>query len=82
MTCTGMEKYVTLGLNGAKSRVSATNMGPIFLFVFDRLNIAHYLISNSSIDGKFHTQHHYIVEIGKKKKNPEHKLYIKVLVKK
>ncbi len=46
--------------------VSGTNMGPVFLFVFDRLNIDHYLTSNSSIDGKFHTLHRYIVEIGKK----------------
>ncbi len=35
-------------------RVSGTNMGSVFLFVFDRLNIDHYLTSSSSIDGKFH----------------------------
>ncbi len=54
-------------------------MGSVFLFVFDRLNIDHYLTSSSSIDCKFHILHHYIVEIGKK---IEHKSYIKVLVKK
>ncbi len=48
-----------------KSRVSGTNMGPV-LFVFDRLNIDHYLTSSSSIDGHFHALHRYIVEIGKK----------------
>ncbi len=47
-------------------RVSGTNIDPAFLFVFDRLNINHYLTSNSSIDGKFHALHRYIVEIGKK----------------
>ncbi len=57
------------------SRGGGTNMGPVFLFVFDRLKIDHYLTSSSSIDGKFHALHHYIVEIGKKN---EHKLYIKV----
>ncbi len=60
-------------------RVNGTNMGSVFLFVFDRLNMDHYLISSSSIDGKFHTPHRYIVEIGKKN---ERKLFIKVLVKK
>ncbi len=48
-------------------------MGPVLLLVFDRLNVDHYLTSSSSIDGKFHALHRYIVEIGK--------LYIKVLVK-
>ncbi len=46
------------------TRVSGTNMGPVFLFVFDRLNIDHYLATSSSIDGKFHALHRYIVEIG------------------
>ncbi len=36
-------------------------MGPVFLFVFDRLNIDHYLTTRSSIDGKFHAQHRYIL---------------------
>ncbi len=40
--------------------------GPVFLFVFDRLNIDLYLTSSSSVDSKFHALHHYIVEIGKK----------------
>ncbi len=44
--------------------VSGTNMDPVFLFVFDRLNIDHYLTSSSSIDGKFHTLRQYMVEIG------------------
>ncbi len=41
-------------------------MGPVFLFVFDRLNIDHYLTSNSSIDDKFFALHRYILKIGKK----------------
>ncbi len=41
-------------------------MGPIFLFVFERLNIDHYLTSGSSINSKFHAPHRYTVEIGKK----------------
>ncbi len=41
-------------------------MGLVFLFVFDRLNIDHYSTSSSSIDGKFHALHRYIVEIGEK----------------
>ncbi len=49
-----------------KYRVSGTNMGPFFLFIFDRLDIDHYLTSSSLIDGKFHALHRYIVEIGKK----------------
>ncbi len=40
-----------------KSRVSGTNMGPVFLFVFDCLSVDHYLTSSSSIDGKFHALH-------------------------
>ncbi len=52
-------------IHSKQSRVSSTNMGPVFLFVFDRLNIDHYLTSCSSIDGKFHALHRYIVEIGK-----------------
>ncbi len=46
-------------------RVSGTNMGPVFLFVLDRLNIDHYLTSSSSTDSKFHALRRYIVEIGK-----------------
>ncbi len=50
-----------------KVRVSGTNMGPVFLFVFERINIDPYLkTSSSSIDGKFYALHRYIVEIGKK----------------
>ncbi len=64
---------------GQQSRVSGTNMGPVFLFVFDRLDNDHYLTSSSSIDGKFHALHRYIVKIGKKSGI---KLYFKVLVKK
>ncbi len=41
-------------------------MGSIFIFVLGSLNIDHYLTLNSSIDGKFHPLHRYIVEIGKK----------------
>ncbi len=41
-------------------------MDTVFLFVFNRLNIDHYLISSSSIDGKFYALHRYIVKIGKK----------------
>ncbi len=47
-------------------RVSGTIMGPVFLFVFDRLDIDHYLTRSSSIDGKFHALHRYTVEICKK----------------
>ncbi len=43
-------------------------MDSVFLFVFGRFNIDHYLISNSSVDGKFHALHRYVVEIGKKVK--------------
>ncbi len=46
--------------------VCGTNMGPVFLFVFDRLNIDHYLTSSSSVDGKFHALHRYVIEISKK----------------
>ncbi len=48
------------------TRVSGTNIGPVFPFVFDRLNIDHYLTSSSSTDGKFHALRRYVVEIGKK----------------
>ncbi len=47
-------------------RVSGTHTGPVFLFVFDRLNIDHYSTSSSSTDGKFHALRRYIVGIGKK----------------
>ncbi len=40
-------------------------MGALFLFVFGRLNIDHYLTSNSLIDSKFLALHRYVVEIGK-----------------
>ncbi len=50
----------------SENRVSETNMGLVFLFVFDRLNIDHYLTLSSSVDSKFHALHRYIVEIGKK----------------
>ncbi len=36
------------------------------VFVFDRLNIDHYLTSNNSKDSKFHAIHRYVVEICKK----------------
>ncbi len=64
-----------MGLIGT---VSGTNMGHVFLFVFDHLNVDHCLTSSSSIDGKFQALHFYTVEIGKKLSMN----YIKVLAKK
>ncbi len=51
---------------GEIGRVSGTNIDPVFLFVFDCLNVDHYLTSSRSIDSKFHALPRYIVEIGKK----------------
>ncbi len=44
---------------GKWGRVSGTNMGSVFLFVFDHFNIDHYLTSNRSIVGKFYALHRY-----------------------
>ncbi len=41
-------------------------MGPVFLFVYNRFEIDHYLSSSSSIDSKFHALRRYVLEIGKK----------------